>query len=49
MISKGRAKIKSKEFNDAIKIFTELLEKIDKTNADAIFYRAISYLDQGNL
>ena len=49
MISKGRQKIKSKDFNDAIKLFSEILENLDKANSDAIFYRAISYLDQGNL
>lgn len=49
MINKGRGKIKAKEFNEAIKIFTEVLEKMDKAHPDAIFYRAISYLDQGNL
>lgn len=45
MINKGRHKIKSKEFNEAIKIFTEVLDNIDPNNVDAIFYRAISYLD----
>ena len=49
MISKGRAKIKAKEYNDSIKIFSEILDKFDNNNPDAIFYRAISFLDQGNL
>ena len=49
LISKGRYKIKSKDYNDAIKLFTEILDNLDKDNSDAIFYRAISYLDQGNL
>ena len=45
MISKGRAKIKAKEYNDSIKIFSEILDKFDNNNPDAIFYRAISFLD----
>ena len=38
-----------KEYSDAIKIFSEILDKFDQNNSDAIFYRAISFLDQGNL
>ena len=49
LIGQGRQKIKSKEFSEAIKIFTEVLDSVDPNNIDAIFYRAISYLDQGNL
>ena len=49
LVSKGRQKIKSREYTEAIKLLSEVLEKIDPNNVDAIFYRAIAYLDQGNL
>ena len=41
--------MKTKEYGEAIKLFTEVLEKLDPKNIDAIFYRGVSYLDQGNL
>ena len=49
LIQRGRQKIKAKEYNDAIKLFSEVLDTIDGTNIEAIFYRAVSFLDQGNL
>ena len=49
LIARGRQKIKTKDFNEAIKLFTEVLDHVEPNNLDAIFFRAISYLDQGNL
>ena len=41
--------MKVKEYTEAANIFTEIIDKIDPQYSEAIFYRAISYLDQGNL
>jgi len=49
LINQGRLKIQQKDYNEAIKLFTEVLETVDAGNVEAIFYRAISFLDQGNL
>ena len=49
LISKGRLKIQQRNYIEAIKLFTEVLESFDPNDQEAIFYRAISYLDQGNL
>ena len=49
LMNKARAKLKTKDYSEAIKLLTEVLEQIDPGHLDAIFYRAISYLDQGNL
>jgi tetratricopeptide (TPR) repeat protein len=45
----GRKKIQSKEYTEAIKLFTQVIDHHDGKNIKAIFYRALSYLDQGNL
>jgi len=49
LIGRGCQKMKTKEYGEAIKLCTEVLEKLDPKNIDAIFYRGVSYLDQGNL
>lgn len=49
MIQRGRAKIKAKEYAEAVKLFSEVLEQVDSKNIQAIFYRGVAYLDQGNL
>ena len=49
LIANGRQKIQQKDYNEAIKLFTEVLENFNPNDQEAIFYRAISYLDQGNL
>lgn len=48
-IRNARLKIKIKDYNEAIKILTNVLDNIEPGNTSAIFYRATSYLDQGNL
>lgn len=49
LIIAGRKKIQAKEYSEAIRLFTIVLEQHDDKNSKAIFYRALSYLDQGNL
>jgi len=45
LINRGRQKIKTKDYAEAIKLFTEVLEQLDPKNIDAIFFRGVSYLD----
>ena len=49
LITQGRLKIQQRNYIEAIKLFTEVLETFNPNDQEAIFYRAISYLDQGNL
>lgn len=45
LIILGRKKIQTKEYTEAIKLFTQVLDQHDAKNQKAIFYRALSYLD----
>lgn len=45
----GRRLIQQKKYAEAESKFTEVLEKVDHECCEALFYRAIAFLDQGNL
>lgn len=47
LLVKGKDLLTGKKYSDAIKVFTNAL-KINSTNYEAMFYRAITYLDIGN-
>lgn len=46
-LEKGKEYLTEKNYNEAIKAFTNAL-KINNMNYEAMFYRAITYLDTGN-
>ena len=48
LLTKGKVLLQDKEYSSAINLFTESF-KLDNTNMDAKFYKAVSHLDSGSI
>lgn len=46
LLNQGKSKLLEKDYQNAINLFSESF-KLDHTNIDAKFYKAVSMLDQG--